>query len=148
MDLDAALRAQGHRVTRSRRVIWDVLSASGGHLNAHEITERVHQVDPRVNASSIYRTLALLTELELVRESRLGDDASTWEPAHGDSVIHLVCTRCGQVQHHHARVIDRLGRSLADEAGFAAESVDVRVTGVCDRCAAVVAPGRVARRGA
>lgn len=115
-------------------MVWDVLAATDGHLNAHEITERVQAVDPTVNASSIYRTVTLFTEIGLVRESRLGE-ASTWERAHGDAVIHLVCSNCGTVRHHHAASIDELPSEIATAAGFTPDSIDVSVTGTCATCA-------------
>ncbi|MGF1597034.1 MAG: Fur family transcriptional regulator [Acidimicrobiales bacterium] len=133
--LEQALREHGCRVTRPRQVVWDVLSSAGHHLNVQELTERVHALDAGVNVSSIYRTLALFAEIDLVRESRLGDGASTWEPAHGDAVIHLVCTRCGAVQHHQTDTIDVLRRQLTRTARFTADAIDVRVKGRCDRCA-------------
>ena len=132
--MEAALRAHGHRVTRPRHVVWQVLTATDGHLNAHELTERVHDIDPGVNVSSIYRTLALFTEIDLVRESRLGD-AATWERSHGDAVIHLVCTGCGTVDHHHTTSVEVLRRELATEHSFAPEGIDVSVTGWCHTCA-------------
>lgn len=116
--------------------MWDVLTSSDHHLNAHEITQRVHAQDPGINISSIYRTLALFAEIDLVRESRLGDEAFTWEPAHGDAVIHLVCTQCGTVQHHHTTMIDSLRRELI-EAKFTPDSIDIRVNGYCERCSQV-----------
>ena len=135
VQLETALREHGHRMTRPRHIVWEVLSATDGHLSAQEITARVHALDPGVNSSSIYRTLALFTEIDLVRESRLGD-AATWERAHADAVIHLVCAGCGTVQHHHAASIDELPTEIAKQAGFRPDGIDVRVTGVCAACAA------------
>jgi Fur family ferric uptake transcriptional regulator len=137
VQLEIALREHGHRVTRPRRVVWEVLSTTEGHLSAHEVTERVHALDPGINPSSIYRTLALFSEIDLARESRLGD-AATWEQAHPDAVIHLLCSQCGAVQHHHATSIDDLPTEIAHHAGFRPDGIDVRVTGLCRTCAAPV----------
>lgn len=135
MDLERALRTHGHRVTEPRRVVWEVLSATDGHLNAQEIAELVRARDSGINVSSVYRTLTLLTDLALVRESRLGDEASTWEVAHPDDAIHLVCSRCGTVRHHHTELIEDLRHQLAGRGGFRTASIDVRVDGHCLTCA-------------
>ena len=112
MDIDAALRTGGHRVTRPRRLVWEVLTASEqAHLSAQQIVDRVNDLDPTVNRSSIYRVLGLLAELGLVRESRLAGaerSTATWEITHGDGVIHLVCSGCGGIEHHHTELIDEL----------------------------------------
>lgn len=128
------LRAGDFRVTRPRQLVWDVLTSEDAHLSALEIAEHVQQVDPSVNTSSVYRALALFADLHLVRESRLDDDSSRWEPIHDDAVIHLVCERCRRVLHHDAELVDRLRERLRDDAGFAARSIEVVVRGSCGRC--------------
>lgn len=132
--LESTLRSHGHRHTRARRIVWDVLLSSDQHLSASEIIRRVHAQEPQINASSTYRALDLLAELGLVRESRLNDEASTWEPRHADSVIHLLCSKCGIVTHHHTALIDDLADRLSDAVQFTAASIDVRVDGLCSNC--------------
>jgi len=131
--LESVLRGRDHRVTRQRQLVWDVLNDSDRHLSAAEIVSAVHRRDSGINPSSVYRTLALFSELDLVRESRLGE-ISTWEPAHDDAVIHLHCTECGVTAHHDAAVVDTLRRQLTQSAAFEPRSIDVRVTGRCPRC--------------
>lgn len=129
------LRSNGHRVTHARRVVWDALATDAGHLNAHQVAERVAEIDPAVNLSSVYRALALFAELDLVRESRLGD-AVSWERAHGDTFIHLVCDDCGTVEHHDSQLVASLRRQIDRASAFAPATVDVRVTGHCVACQA------------
>ncbi|GIU84902.1 MAG: transcriptional repressor [Acidimicrobiales bacterium] len=133
--LESTLRSHGHRVTKPRRLVWEVLHSTERHLSAPEIIELVRRRDPSVNASSTYRALALLEELGLVRESRLADDASTWEPRHADSVIHLLCRMCGQVTHFPSRLIERLEGEVKRTTAFRPFMVDVRVEGICVTCA-------------
>lgn len=136
MQLADELRARGVRVTQPRQLVWDVLSASDGHLSAAEVVQRVQARDPGINQSSVYRALALFAELELVRESRAGDDsASTWEVRHPDGVIHLLCDGCGAVIHHRTNRVEQLRKDLAGDGGFAPATIDVRVTGRCATCA-------------
>lgn len=135
VDLATALRAHDCRITRPRQVVWDVLTATDHHLSAQEIADAVRQIDPGVNVSSVYRVLSLFADIDLVRESRLGDDtASTWERSHADGVIHLLCTSCNRVLHHHTGLVDRLHATLAEYPDFTADAIDVRVTGRCRDC--------------
>jgi Fur family transcriptional regulator, ferric uptake regulator len=138
VDLETALRDGGCRLTRPRQVVWDVLNSTEHHLNANEIAERVRLVDRGINLSSVYRTLALFADLDLVRETHLDQDASTWEIAHADQVIHLRCATCGDVRHYDAAVIETLRAQLRTRAGFRASSIDVRVSGTCEACSADV----------
>ncbi|MGB1381198.1 MAG: Fur family transcriptional regulator [Ilumatobacteraceae bacterium] len=135
MELEDILRERDFRLTRPRRVVWEVLSESERHLSAAEIAEEVHRRDPGINVSSVYRTLALLAELDLVRESRL-TETSTWEPAHADAVIHLVCENCGATRHHDAALVEDLRAQISATADFAPSVIDVRVLGTCAACPA------------
>ncbi len=135
MELEDILRERDFRLTRPRRVVWEVLSESERHLSAAEIAEEVHRRDPGINVSSVYRTLALLAELDLVRESRL-TETSTWEPAHADAVIHLVCENCGATRHHDAALVEDLRAEIARTASFTPSVIDVRVSGTCAKCPA------------
>ena len=131
------LREHGHRSTVPRRLVWDALTSVDGHLTAEQITARVHAQDPSVNLSSVYRTLALLSDLDLVRESKLGTDGgSRWEQAHPDDQFHLVCDNCGEVQHHAGDVVHDVRTHLAADHGFAVGRVELVVTGLCRSCSA------------
>ncbi len=123
------------RVTRPRRLVWEVLAAEPGHLTAAEIADRVHQKDSSINVSSVYRTLATFAERRLVRESRLGsDDVSYWETAHADHVIHLVCSSCNAVVHHDSDSASMLRREVFTAHKFVSAHVEVTVTGLCINC--------------
>ncbi len=116
--------------------MWRALSESQGHLTADELAERVARIDATVNLASVYRSLSLFEELDLVRQSRLaGDQASRWELAHPDEHFHLVCRTCGTVDHHRGTLVQSVRDHLASGHGFDAESVELSVTGVCADCA-------------
>ena len=133
MSIDEVLRARDFRVTRARQLVWEVLSSSESHLSAIDIHERVHAIDDSINASSVYRALALFSDLDLVRESHLGE-LSTWEPAHEDEAIHLVCERCQSTTHFNTSTVDRLRAQVEEVAEFSPTSIDVQITGLCSRC--------------
>lgn len=132
MELEVALRAHGCRVTRARRLVWDALKDADRHLSAPAVAERVHDVDPSINVSSVYRALGVFADLGLVRESHL-DGTSTWEPFHDDDAIHLLCTACGTVTHHDTEVVQTLRRTL-ERSSFAPDRVDIRISGRCPDC--------------
>jgi Fur family transcriptional regulator, ferric uptake regulator len=136
-EVGAVLREHGYRLTRPREVVWEVLRRADGHLTAEQIADRAEQAAPGVNLASVYRALALLSDLDLVRESRLGEgDAAVWEMAHPDEHFHLVCGSCGDVSHHAGDLVEQVRTHLGGEHGFAVDSIELVVTGRCDSCAA------------
>lgn len=133
--LTATLRRHNYRVTPPRRTVWRVLNEAGGHLTAEEVAERVaHRADP-VNLATVYRALAVLSDLDLVRESRLREDgATTWEIAHPDEHFHLVCDECGEVTHHEGTLVREIAEHLRDGHGFRPDTIELVVTGTCADC--------------
>ena len=133
MSIDEVLRARDFRVTRARQLVWKVLTKSDTHRSAAEILEEVHELDDSINASSVYRALALFSDLDLVRESHLGE-LSTWEPAHEDEVIHLICEKCHTTIHFNTSVVDRLRTEVARDTAFSPTTVNVQISGHCASC--------------
>lgn len=134
-DLTARLRANGHRVTSPRRAVFETLLDATEHLTVEDVAARATSRHPGVNLSSVYRSLDLLAELGLARETRFGDeDAARWELAHPDEHFHLVCQGCGAVDHHAGELVAQIIDHLAGGHHFQAHTVDLTVTGLCQAC--------------
>jgi Fur family transcriptional regulator, ferric uptake regulator len=135
-DVDQVLREGGHRVTRPRQAVWRALTEATEHLTAEQLAARVQERDPAINLASVYRSLTLFEELELVRQSHMGDEAAgRWEVAHPDEHFHLVCRSCDSIGHHEGTLVQSVRDHLAGDHGFQAESVELIVTGRCASCA-------------
>jgi Fur family ferric uptake transcriptional regulator len=130
-----ALRESGHRMTPQRVLVWDVLRRAGErHMSAEEIFHEVQKTLPTFNVASVYRTLSLLSELGLAKETRLADGPAVWELAHDHRHHHLVCRACGSITHHEEPGLARVALHLLEQHGFAAEELDLVVTGLCHQC--------------
>jgi Fur family ferric uptake transcriptional regulator len=129
----ATLREQGYRLTPQRNLIWEVLRDAGRHLTAEEVAAEVRRTLPDVNVSTVYRTLELLVELDLVVETRLEGSAAYYEVSAEPTHHHFVCTQCGAVGHFGdgllAPVHDELGRQ-----DFAVGQIQVTAFGLCSAC--------------
>ena len=134
--LTGTLRRHGYRVTPPRRRVWQAL-ASGDHLTAEDILARIcDQHGDEVNLASVYRALALMEDLDLVRASRLGEaSTTTWERAHPDEHFHLVCRVCGSVSHHRGTLVDQVATHLREGHDFEPEEIELVVFGRCATCA-------------
>lgn len=131
----AQLRSRGRRLTRQRALIWAALTAQPDrHLSAADVAARVRSELPRVNASTIYRTLELLVAEGLVRRTDLGADRVYYEPAHDHAHHHMVCRSCGAVAHVHDEVLGELRARVDAACGFALGDEEVTLFGLCPGC--------------
>src|SRR4051794_4126875 len=131
----AVLRARGRRLTRQRRMIWEVLAAEPDrHLSAGEVCERVRAEVPSVTPSTVYRTLDVLVEAGLALRTDLGGDRVFYEPAHEHPHHHLVCERCGAVRHVHDDALGDLRTRVEASSGYALAPREITLFGTCPDC--------------
>ena len=133
IQLTAALRARGQRVTPQRLVIHRTLRELNHHVSAEEVLAEVEQRLPNVSLPTVYSTLELLEELGLVR--RVGSVAGRiLFDSRLDEHAHVVCARCGRVEDIDAPFDAEPALAAARRAGFADGEAGLLVTGVCSRC--------------
>lgn len=126
------LHEMGYRLTPQRTLVWDVLREDGSHMSAEEICARVQDQFPNINISTVYRTLELLVDLHLVRETHLGPTRRFFEVEEEVPHHHLVCEVCGRVTHVHDEDLGGLNPALLGDQGFAPR--EVTVFGLCSVC--------------
>jgi Fur family ferric uptake transcriptional regulator len=129
------LRAKGRRLTRQRQLIWETFTAEPErHLSAEDVVERVRGRLPHVNPSTVYRTLELLVDEGLLLRTDLGGDRAYYEPAREHAHHHLVCERCGAVQHLHEEELGDLRQRIHAGSGFQLGAGEITLFGVCAAC--------------
>jgi Fur family ferric uptake transcriptional regulator len=73
-----------------------MLEASSYHLDADTLYERVKARYASIILATIYRTLALFSELGLVREHRLSGKRTLYESMPDEPHYHSTCLGCGE----------------------------------------------------
>jgi Fe2+ or Zn2+ uptake regulation protein len=132
-DLLALLRQRGNRLTPQRRAIVRIVQEQGGHLGADEIYYMARKEVPRLSLSTVYRTLELLKDLDLVSELHLAGSRYRYEAQSGEHQ-HLVCVNCGKVIEFECGHWTEMHRQLADQHGFRITGSRVELFGCCEEC--------------
>lgn len=136
MDVRKELRRGGYRVTRQRRVVFDILAENEGRpLNIEDIHRLAEDRLPGIGVATVYRTLELFRDLGVVLPVHLHEDSQYYEIDSGDRHHHLVCNRCGAVQTLNACVLSQLLESVGEQSGFLVESHCLSLFGICEMCA-------------
>jgi Fe2+ or Zn2+ uptake regulation protein len=136
--LQGALRAAGRRLTAQRRLILQVLEESTGHLDADTLYDRVKARDPDVSLATVYRTLALLREIGLVEEHRLGQDHGHYEAVRQEPHYHFTCLRCDKVIEFDTPLVAQIVQALCEQEGVRVTSTHLHVSGYCPQCRDIV----------
>jgi Fur family ferric uptake transcriptional regulator len=122
------------RLTKQRRLILEMLRTSEGHMTAPEIHRRAKALLPRLNKSTVYRTLEALKERGLVTETDLGEGRLGYHPAEKGHHHHLICEKCGRVQEMGEHTLTRLKEALLQRYKFQADLKHLAIFGRCENC--------------
>lgn len=128
------LKEKGYRLTPQRMMVVEVLHGGAQHISVEEIYEQIRAKYPYANISTVYRTLDLLKELNLVTETELGDGKVRYHPADKGHHHHLICQRCGAIIDLSEDVLSGLKSKLLSEYGFQADLRHLAVFGLCSGC--------------
>jgi Fur family ferric uptake transcriptional regulator len=134
-DLTGQLRARGYRLTPARQLVLAAVAALE-HATPDAICAEVQRTASSVNLSTVYRTLELLEELDLVAHTHLGHGAPIYHAAHERDHLHLVCGLCGRITEASAASADSLVERLRGELGFETDVAHFALFGRCAQCLA------------
>ncbi|MBW2078985.1 MAG: transcriptional repressor [Deltaproteobacteria bacterium] len=126
---------KGRAVTSQRKLLLDILRKSGGHISAKELYRSASRRNESISLATVYRSLQLFKELDLVEERRLGQVFCTYEMKESAEHQHLVCRSCGKVIEFESPLIRRLVEALKHEHGFNLTKIELYMEGYCKECA-------------
>ncbi len=116
--LEQACIDKGMKMTEQRRVIARVLSDADDHPDVEEVHRRSSVVDQRISIATVYRTVRLFEEANILTRHDFGDGRSRYEKRADDHHDHLIDVRTGEVHEFHDEQIEILQRQLVERLGF------------------------------
>lgn len=135
------LKEKGLKVTNQRLLVLEVLAChKDRHMTVEDIYDLVKKDYPDIGLATIYRTVQLLLEMQLVDRINLDDGCVRYEIGEGISAEgkhhhhHLICRTCGKVQPFKDDWLDELERHIEEEAGFHVLDHELKFYGQCREC--------------
>lgn len=127
----ARLEALGHRATGSRRAVLDAIALKRSPFTVEDICEAA----PGVGRATVFRTMKLLQDLDLVCRLPLGDGGVRYEVSRSEHHHHLICSRCGAVTEFSDPELDALIVTNARREAFRLDGHSLELYGLCADCA-------------
>lgn len=129
-----ALDRSDYRVTEPRRAVAQLIADRPGHFSAADLVDDARARRLRIGRATIFRTLEMLADLELVERIDLpsGDHAYVaCEPSHHH---HVVCSGCGRSQDIDDAGLRSVVRDVARRTGFRIDDHRLELFGLCPAC--------------
>ncbi|MEM5502808.1 MULTISPECIES: Fur family transcriptional regulator [Ahrensia] len=109
---------RGMRMTGQRRVIAQVIENASDHPDVEELYKRASAIDPNISISTVYRTVRLFEELQIVEKHEFRDGRARYEAIPEEHHDHLIDVRSGKVIEFKNDRIERLQEEIARELGY------------------------------
>ena len=137
------LKEKGLKVTNQRLLVLQVLAEHGDeHMTAEDIFELGKEDYPEIGLATIYRTVQLLLDMQLVDRIMLDDGCVRYEigdfldeqEGHRHHHHHRICTECGNVSAFRDDLLEDLEAYIEKETGCQVTDHELKFYGVCRKC--------------
>ena len=105
-------------MTEQRRVIAQVLSNSTDHPDVELVYQRATAIDPRISIATVYRTVRLLEEANILERHDFGDGRARYEEAPEEHHDHLIDIETRTVVEFQNEEIEKLQELIAEKLGY------------------------------
>jgi Fur family ferric uptake transcriptional regulator len=109
---------KGLKMTEQRRVIARVLSDASDHPDVESVYQRAVAIDPHISIATVYRTVRLFEEANILERHDFGDGRARYEEIPEEHHDHLIDVQTGKVIEFTNDQIEALQREVARKLGF------------------------------
>jgi|YelNatPaOPRAMG01_1025707.scaffolds.fasta_scaffold05343_9 Fur family peroxide stress response transcriptional regulator len=131
------LKKSGLKLTRQRKLVYDILKEKPDHPTADTIFIRARKKQPDISFATVYNCLEALVRCGLIKQVKV-DKTATRYCLNLTKHAHFVCEICGRVFDINMDVLEKLGcnnflkTKLPD--GFEIKELEVSIRGECNKC--------------
>ena len=127
------LEARKLRKTPERFAILEKIYTTTQHFDVESLHEAMIENGYRVSKATVYNTIDLLLEANLVRKHQFGGNLAQYERAYNTNHHHLICVKCGKVRE--VKDLDLMSTLNTRKFNkFTTSYYTLYVYGVCSRC--------------
>jgi len=109
---------KGLKMTDQRRVIARVLSDASDHPDVELLYRRAVKVDARISIATVYRTVKLFDEANILERHDFGDGRARYEEMPEQHHDHLIDVNSGEVVEFRNDEIEKLQHFVASQLGY------------------------------
>ncbi len=135
-DFKQLLKKNSLKFTIQREVILETLYNSDEHLTPESLHNLIQKKFPDLNTgiATVYRTLSLLEESDMVTSLSFGAQGKKYELGAKHHHDHFICTVCGSITEFVDEQIEERQHKIAKELGFKMQDHSMQIYGICKEC--------------
>ena len=129
------LKESGLKYTRQREIVLNILYHSDTHFTPESLYMEIKRKEPNLNVgiATVYRTLNLLEDSQMVTSLSFGAAGKKFELANKPHHDHLICKNCGKIVEFENSIVERQQALIAKEHKFKLTGHLMQLYGICVR---------------
>jgi Fur family peroxide stress response transcriptional regulator len=132
-ELIAKLRENDFRLTPQRVELVRLIASSEGHPSAAQLYAKIKTQFPTMSPATVYKTLAMLKEMNQVLEINLRED-SHYDGNRPQPHPHLICNKCNKIIDAEVSLDQESLRILEQTTGYKILRPQISLYGLCPDC--------------
>lgn len=135
-DFKTLLKENSLKFTIQREVILETLYNSDEHLTPESLHQQIGRKFPELKTgiATVYRTLALLEESNMVTSLSFGAQGKKYELGAKEHHDHLICTNCGTITEFVDDDIEKRQHAITKALDFEMSDHSMQIYGICKNC--------------
>ncbi len=126
------LKSEKNRITPERFEVMDYALEYDGHFGADDLYILMKNQNSTVSRATVYKTLELLVQCDLVGKRNFGDNLTRYESNFKkQNHDHLICMDCGRIVEFISPKVKKIPEEICEENNFSMESYSFNIFARC-----------------
>jgi len=130
------LKHNNLKFTKQREAVLKTMYNNDEHFSPESLYMLIKENYPKLNVgiATVYRTLNLLEESDIVTSLSFGSSGKKFELANKPHHDHMICKMCDEIIEFEDEKIEKKQEEIASKYGFKLTSHLMQLYGICSKC--------------